>query len=183
MTATRALYLLPALLFAVIAGYFLWGLADPNRNPREVPSARVGTTVLPFELAPVAGTGVPGLTSGDLADGQVTLVNFFASWCIPCRAEHPLLMELAEQGTVRLVGINYKDKPEAAVQWLEELGNPYSHIGSDLSGRAGIDWGLSGVPETFIVDGEGRIRHQQIGPILPNILEQEILPVVEELKG
>jgi len=183
MTTTRALYLLPVVVFAVVAGYFLWGLADPSRDPRAVPSARVGNDILPFELAPVEGTGVPGLSSSDLASGEVTLVNFFASWCVPCRAEHPLLMQLAEEGTIRLVGINYKDRPEDAVQWLEELGNPYTQIGSDLNGRAGIDWGVSGVPETFIVDGNGGIRHQQIGPIFPEILEKEILPLIEELGG
>ena len=183
MTATRALYLLPALVFVVIAGYFLWGLADPSRDPSAVPSARVGNDILPFELEPVDGTGVPGLSSLDLASGEVTMVNFFASWCVPCRAEHPFLMRLAEEGMVRLVGINYTDRPQAAVQWLEELGNPYSHIGSDLSGRAGIDWGVSGVPETFIVDGNGKIVHQQIGPIFPEILENEILPLIEDLRG
>lgn len=178
----RLLYFLPVLVFAVIAGYFVWGL-NPERNPREVPSARVGKTVAPFELPPIDGSTVPGLSSADLADGQVTLVNFFASWCVPCKAEHPLLMQLAESGKLRLVGINYKDKPDDAKKWLADLGNPYDRIGADRDGRIGIDWGVSGVPETFIVDGQGVVRHQQIGPIMPRDLDEEILPLVEELGG
>ncbi|MGF1611843.1 MAG: DsbE family thiol:disulfide interchange protein [Kiloniellales bacterium] len=178
----RLLYFLPVLIFAVVAGYFLWGL-DPARDPRAVPSARVGTAVTPFELPPLDGSAIPGLSSADLADGQVTLVNFFASWCVPCRAEHPLLMQLAAGGTLRLVGINYKDAPADASKWLDELGNPYDRIGADRDGRAGIDWGVSGVPETFIVDRQGVIRHQHIGPVMPRDLERKILPLVEELGG
>lgn len=174
----RVLFFVPVVIFAVLAAYFVWGL-NPERNPREIPSARVGQDILPFELAPVEGMTVPGLNSANLTGEGVTLVNFFASWCIPCRAEHPLLMELAERGELRLVGINYKDKAGAARAWLDELGNPYSRIGADLSGRVGIDWGVSGVPETFIVDGNGKILHQQIGPITPQVLEEEILPLAE----
>ena len=103
------------------------------------------------------------------------------AWCLPCRVEHPLLMQLAASGKVRLVGINYKDAPAAADKYLADLGNPYSRIGADRNGRVGIDWGVSGVPETFIVDGKGTIRHQKIGPIAPSDLEDEILPLVKEL--
>lgn len=180
MTSKRALYLLPALIFAVIAGYFVWGL-NPARDPSQVPSALIEKPVPAFDLGPLEGTGKPGLKTADLSDGQVTLVNFFASWCLPCRAEHPLLMGLAEDQRVRLVAINYKDEAANAAQWLSSLGDPYARIGVDRSGRTAIDWGVSGVPETFVIDGEGRIRYQHIGPIHPSQLEDTILPLIESL--
>ncbi len=180
MTSKRALFLLPALIFAVIVGYFLWGL-NPARNPSQVPSALIDKPVPAFELAVLDGSGKPGLNSADLADGRVTLVNFFASWCLPCRAEHPLLMRLAQEERVRLVAINYKDKGADAVQWLSSLGDPYSRIGVDRNGRTAIDWGVSGVPETFVVDAEGRIRYQHIGPIHPSQLEDILLPLIDSL--
>ena len=176
----RLLFFLPLGVFVVVAGYFLWGL-DPARDPREVRSALVDKPVPTFDLPPVEDTGVPGLATADLS-GEVTLVNFFASWCIPCLAEHPLLVELAEDPSIRLVGINYRDEPPAGARWLERLGNPYRRIGLDDRGRTAIDWGVSGVPETFIIDKEGRIRHQHIGPIHPNQLKEEILPILEALK-
>jgi cytochrome c biogenesis protein CcmG/thiol:disulfide interchange protein DsbE len=178
MTGKRVLYLLPALVFAVIVGYFVWGL-DPARDPSRVPSALIDKPVPQFELAPLDGIGRPGLASAQL-QGQVSLVNFFASWCLPCRAEHPLLMRLAGRDGVRLAGINYKDEAADAVRWLEDLGNPYDMIGVD-GGRTAIDWGVSGVPETFVIDRAGRIRYQHIGPIHPQQLEQIILPLLEEL--
>jgi len=180
MTSKRALFLLPALIFAVIVGYFVWGL-NPERDPSQVPSALIDKPVPAFDLAALDGTGKPGLNSADLADGRVTLVNFFASWCLPCRAEHPLLMRLAEEQRVRLVAINYKDEAANAVQWLSSLGDPYSRIGVDRSGRTAIDWGVSGVPETFVVDAEGRIRYQHIGPIHPQQLEATLLPLIDSL--
>lgn len=176
----RFLLLLPVLLFFALAGAFLWGLG-PDRNPRQVPSALIDKDVPQFELPSVDGLDIPGLKTADLKE-QVTLVNFFASWCIPCRVEHPLLMDLAKDGKVRLVGVNYRDKPEDAVAWLDELGNPYSRIGADLNARTGIDWGVSGVPETFLIDPSGRIRYQQIGPIQANVLNETLLPMIEELQ-
>lgn len=178
--ARRAIFLLPLLFFVLLAGYFLWGL-NPSRNPNLIPSALIDKPVPAFELPPIEGFDRPGLATADLTDGQVALVNFFASWCIPCRAEHPLLMKLAESGKVRVVGVNYRDRPEDARRWLGQWGNPYGRVGSDLRGRTGIDFGVSGVPETFIVDASGRIRHQHIGPIMPQDLEDEILPLVEGL--
>ena len=180
---TRLLYLLPVLVFAVIAGYFVWGLTDPERNPSEVPSAMVGQPVPDFVLPAVAGLDLPGVATADLKDGRPTLVNFFASWCVPCRAEHPLLMDLAEEGELRLVGINYRDAPADAVAWLAELGNPYERIGADDKARTGIDFGVSGVPETFVIDREGRIRYQEIGPLTTEILEERLRPLIEELGG
>ncbi|MFQ5776001.1 MAG: DsbE family thiol:disulfide interchange protein [Kiloniellaceae bacterium] len=175
----RLVYLLPALIFAVVAAYFLWGL-DPKRDPRLVPSVMIDKPVPEFDLPPIEGTDGPGLSSADLRTGEVTLVNVFASWCIPCRVEHPLLMELKRQG-VRLAGINYKNKPQEARAWLAELGNPYARIGADVSGRVGIDWGVYGVPETFVVDGSGRIRYKHTGPIDRTALDGTIRPLLKEL--
>ena len=180
MTGKRFLFLMPALIFAVIVGYFVWGL-NPARDPSRVPSALIDKPVPDFDLAPLEGTGKPGLKTADFGDGRVTLVNFFASWCLPCRAEHPLLMRLAEEERVRLVAINYKDEAANAVQWLSSLGDPYARIGVDRGGRTAIDWGVSGVPETFVIDGGGRIRYQHIGPIHPRQLDQTILPLIESL--
>lgn len=176
----RLLYLLPIMVFAVVAGYFVWGL-NPARDPSQVPSALIDKPVPRFDLPALDGVERPGLATTDLNGGQVTLVNFFASWCLPCRAEHPLLMDLAENKSLRLVAINYKDKPADAVRWLAELGNPYARIGADRPGRTAIDWGVSGVPETFVVDRDGRIRYQHIGPIHPSQLEDTILPLIESL--
>lgn len=112
----------------------------------------------------------------------MTLVNFFASWCVPCLAEHPLLVGLARSGEVRLVGINYKDKTEDATAWLKRHGNPYARIGADREGRTGIDFGISGVPETFIIDKDGRIAYQHIGPLTAEAIEDKILPLIKELR-
>ena len=116
-----------------------------------------------------------GFDSDDLKTGTITLVNAFASWCLPCLAEHPILTELAKRNGIRLYGINYKDKPEDAAAWLRTHGNPYARIGTDASGRVSIDWGVYGVPETHIVDGEGRIRYRHIGPIDAAAAEEIIL--------
>ena len=111
----------------------------------------------------------------------VALVNFFASWCLPCRAEHPLLMDLAESGDVRVLGIDFRDSPEDARRWLGQFGNPYERIGVDERGRTSIDFGVSGVPETFVIDREGRIRYQHIGPLMARDIEDKIVPLIESL--
>lgn len=177
----RLVFLAPVLVFAALAGAFLWGLR-PERDPRVLPSALIDKPVPDFEAGPLANTDVPGLAASDLRSGQVSLVNFFASWCIPCQAEHPVLMDLAAAGSVAIRGINYKNKPVEARQWLARLGNPYDRIGVDVSGRIGIDWGVSGVPETFIVDREGRIRYRHWGPIDGRAMKDIILPLVAELQ-
>jgi cytochrome c biogenesis protein CcmG/thiol:disulfide interchange protein DsbE len=157
---------LPLLIALAIGGALLWGLGA-GRDPSAIPSILISQPVPEFDLPPVPGTGVPGLSAADLgAAGGPVLVNVFASWCVPCRAEHAVLSRMAREDGVRLMGINYKDEPGDALAWLEELGNPYERIGSDLSGRAGIEWGISGVPETFVVDGAGTVVHRQVGPIL-----------------
>jgi cytochrome c biogenesis protein CcmG/thiol:disulfide interchange protein DsbE len=165
----RLLYLLPVLVFAALALLFLFRLygGDPSR----VPSALIGRPVPAFTLEPLpglteAGQPVPGLSDADLK-GRVTVVNVWASWCAPCRQEHPALIELAKNPAIRLVGINYKDNPENARRFLGSLGNPFAAIGADTSGRAAIDWGVYGVPETFVVGPDGTIRYKHIGPLLP----------------
>lgn len=178
----RALFLLPLLLFLGIAAYLLWAL-NPNRNPSEVPSVLIDKPVPQFSLPPIAGVDRPGLDTGDLQQGKVSLVNVFASWCVPCRAEHPLLMRLAEHDGTVLYGINYKDEPAAAREWLGNLGNPYARIGADQSGRAAIEWGVYGVPETFVVDRDGTIRYRHVGPIHSSEMEETIIPLLESLSG
>lgn len=175
----RLLFLLPVLVFAVVAGYFLWGLG-PERDPGAVPTAMIDKPTPTFDLAAVPGLDVPGLATADLQGGDVVMVNFFASWCVPCRAEHEHLSALTEETGVPLFGINHRDKPEDAVAWLAELGNPYRRIGAD-PGRAAVEWGVTGVPETFVIDGDGRIRYHHRGPLLPEVIERELLPLIRAL--
>lgn len=170
-------FLVPFFVFAAIAAFLAVGL---TRNPREVPSPLIGKPVPEFSLPPVKGRTL-GLASADLK-GEVSLVNVFASWCVPCRQEHPLFVELKAKGVVPIHGINYKDQPDAAARWLEELGDPYTRTGADLDGRVSIDWGVYGVPETFLIDREGRIAYKQIGPLTPQVLEQKIIPLINRLK-
>jgi cytochrome c biogenesis protein CcmG, thiol:disulfide interchange protein DsbE len=170
----RLLYLIPIIVFAAVGIGLAVGL---TRDPSTLPSALVDRPVPEFELPGLEGGD--GLSSKDLR-GRVTLVNVFASWCVPCRVEHPVLMRLAEEG-VPIYGINYKDRPDQAQAWLAELGNPFEKIGADRSGRVGIEWGVYGVPETFVVDAEGRIRHRHAGPIQARDLEQTLRPILAEL--
>lgn len=176
----RLLFLLPVLIFAVIAGYFLWGLA-PDRDPSAVPTVMIDKPTPIFDLPAVPELGVPGLATADLAGGEVVMVNFFASWCVPCRAEHAFLTDLAQRSGVPLYGINHRDKPEDAVAWLAELGNPYQRIGAD-AGRGAVEWGVTGVPETFIVDGTGRIRYHRRGPLVPDVIAREVEPLLRALR-
>lgn len=179
-----ALAALPLILFVGMGGMFLFAL-ESGRDPQALPSALQGraapaTSLPPLEGARLAdGRPVPGLTFPAGGTGRPALVNVFASWCAPCRAEHPLLMRLAADPRFDLVGINYKDKPEQASGFLEELGNPYAQIGADEDGRAGIDWGVYGVPETFLVSPEGTVLWKATGPLTPAIIQQELLPRLE----
>ena len=168
----------PLLVFALIAvalgaGLFL--------DPREVPSPLIGKPVPQFTLAPVQGR-TAGLSTADLT-GEVSLVNVFASWCVACREEHPILVDLARRGIVPIHGLNYKDKPDAAARWLDELGDPYTRTGADLDGHVGIDWGVYGVPETFVIDRQGRIRHKIIGAINRRIVDEKLMPLVRQLRA
>ena len=183
VSAVRRLrYLLPVFVFVALAAAL--GVQLLTGDPSKVPSALIDKPVPEFALPPVQGfEEAGGFATADLGQGKIALVNIFASWCGPCRVEHPLLMALAEAGTVPLYGINYKDTPEDAERWLGRLGNPYTLMGADLDGRTGIDWGVYGVPETFVVDGAGRIRHRHVGVLSQYDLEETILPLIEELGG
>ena len=169
---------MPLAAFIGLAAVFVWGL---GRDPSQIPSQLVGKPVPGFTLPPVQGRTL-GFSSTDLK-GEVSLVNVFASWCVACRDEHPLLMELKENGIVPVHGINYKDRPEDAARWLGALGDPYTRTGADTDGRVAIDWGVYGVPETFIVDGDGTVVYKQIGPITEAALRETILPLVERLQA
>lgn len=176
----RRPYLLPALIvstFLAIVVAFYFAL---QRDARTLPSALLDKPAPEFDL-PGLRDGEPGLKTADLK-GQVQLVNMFASWCPPCRIEHPLLMRLAKDGTVAIQGIAWKDKRADSIAFLDELGNPYKKVGSDGSGRVGIDWGVYGVPETYVIDREGRIRYKVVGPITPQELNDRLLPLIEKLK-
>jgi len=172
----RILYLLPVVVFLVLGGFFWRGL---QMDPQLIPSPMIDKPAPAFALPPLK-TDKPGLASADL-QGKVTLVSFFASWCVPCRAEHPLLMELAATHQVNLVGVNYKDKPEDALAWLGKLGDPYAAIGADRDGRVGIDFGVYGVPESYVIDKQGRIRFKQTGPFTVEDISNKLLPLVAEL--
>ncbi|SMX49743.1 DsbE family thiol:disulfide interchange protein [Maliponia aquimaris] len=162
----RVIAVLPLLAAVIFGGFFLWGL-NPDRDPSEIPSVLISQPVPEFDLGPVEGVDRPGLSRSDLvSNDRAVVVNVFASWCVPCRAEHAVLTRLVERDGIRLFGINYKNKAEDAAKWLSDLGNPYERIGSDLTGRTGIEWGLSGVPETFIVDGNGVVLFRYVGPVV-----------------
>src|SRR6266851_6600733 len=174
----RLLFLVPAVVFV---GLMLAFGISLNRDPSSVPSALIGKPVPAFSLAPVKGRTL-GLSTADLR-GDVSLVNVFASWCVACREEHPLLMRMREQGLVPIHGLNYKDKPDDAARWLDTMGDPYTRTGADLDGRVAIDWGVYGVPETFVIDRQGHIAFKQIGAITPEALERTILPLIANLRG
>ena len=178
----RLRYLVPVFVFVALAAALAVQLL--TGDPSKVPSALIDKPVPEFALPPVQGfEEAGGFATADLGKGEIGLVNIFASWCGPCRVEHPLLMALAEAGTVPLYGINYKDTPDDAERWLGRLGNPYVLMGADLDGRTAIDWGVYGVPETFVVDGAGRIRHRHVGVLSPYDLDETILPLIEDLRG
>ncbi|MBC8239803.1 MAG: DsbE family thiol:disulfide interchange protein [Alphaproteobacteria bacterium] len=162
----------------MIIGVFLFvGL---SLRPKEIPSVLIGKAVPEFDL-PALPDRPKGLKTADLK-GQVSLVNVFASWCVSCRAEHPLFMKLKAQGDVPVHGLNYKDEGPAAMAWLTRYGDPYDRVGHDLKGRVGIDWGVYGVPETFLINAEGRIVCKHIGPIMERDLEEKLLPAIKTLR-
>jgi cytochrome c biogenesis protein CcmG/thiol:disulfide interchange protein DsbE len=176
--ARRLRYFAPVAVFVAIAIMFAWGL---TRDPREIPSTLIGKSVPQFNLPPVKGRTL-GLASENLL-GEVSLVNVFASWCAECRLEHPLIMQMKSQGVVTIHGLNYKDRPDDAARWLNTLGDPYTRTGADINGRVGIDWGVYGVPETFVISKDGSIAYKQIGPLSVAVLEKKIIPLIESLKA
>ena len=169
-------YLLPVLLFGMLIAAFRLGLGIDNNA---LPSPLIDQPAPDFALPPLAASE-PGFSTADLA-GHVSLINAFASWCAPCRQEHPVLNALAQKKRLPIYGIDYKDKPDAALAWIGELGNPYTRIGAD-DGRVGIDWGVYGVPETFVVDRRGRIRYKHVGPLTEDDVVRDILPLVARLE-
>jgi cytochrome c biogenesis protein CcmG/thiol:disulfide interchange protein DsbE len=168
----------PPVLFAGLAALFWVGMH--RDDPDALPSALEGREVPAVEVVPL-GDGLT-VTDAALREPGVKLVNFWASWCAPCRAEHPVLKALAEEG-IRINGINYKDEPGKALGFLAELGNPYVALGADASGRMGLNWGLYGVPETFVIDGEGKVVLRYAGPITKEILESTIRPAIDAAAG
>ena len=167
----------PIVAFAILALVFWQGLSG---DPQKLPSTLINKPVPQFTLAAILDSNVPGLASSDLAQGKVTVVNIFASWCGPCREEHPLLMELAKRTDMQLVGINNKDAAEDARRFLGTLGNPYARVGADTDGRVSIDFGGYGVPETFVIDGKGTIRHKIVGQLTEENINSRLLPAILE---
>ncbi|MBY0610640.1 MAG: DsbE family thiol:disulfide interchange protein [Beijerinckiaceae bacterium] len=180
--ATRWLTILPVAIFAALGTVFAFQLF--TGEPGKLPSALILKPVPKFTLPQIdnlaaGGKPVPGFSDADLKAGKVTVVNFFASWCPPCREEHPQLLDLAKDERIRLYGVNYKDEPDNARRFLAGFGNPFAAIGADRSGTVAIDWGFYGAPETFIVKGDGTIVYKQIGAITPQILDKIIRPKIE----
>jgi cytochrome c biogenesis protein CcmG, thiol:disulfide interchange protein DsbE len=166
---------LPLVAFLGLAGLFWLALA--GGDPHRLPSALIGKHVPQFTLQPIEGlAGDTSFSSADLAAGKATIVNVWASWCVPCREEHTALLDLSKQPGIRLFGINYKDDPEAARRFLGRFGDPYARLGADPSGRVAINWGVYGVPETYIVDGKGIVTYRHIGPLTPAMIQTELLP-------
>jgi cytochrome c biogenesis protein CcmG/thiol:disulfide interchange protein DsbE len=177
MDLRRLLFVLPAVIFVGVGIGLAVGL---TRDPSTLPSALIDHPVPEFALPPLPGRNGPGFSSADLKGG-VSLVNVFASWCVPCRVEHPLLRTLAREGAT-IYGINYKDPAENAAGWLAELGDPYRAVGADRDGRVAIDWGVYGVPETFVIDRERRIRYRFVGPLQPRDLDETLRPLLGQLE-
>jgi len=174
----RVLSLLPLAVFLVMAVYFGIGL---TKDPKILPSVLIDKPVADFSLPPIEGGPGQGFSSADLKGRGVTVLNVFASWCVPCRIEHPVITRLAEMKVARVYGLNYKDDSKAALKWLADLGDPYDAHGADTKGRVAIDFGVYGIPETFIIDAAGVIRYKYVGPISAERLDTEILPLIRTL--
>ena len=169
---------LPLTIFLALAGIFLMQLLS-GRDISTVPSALLGEQAPETSLPPLPGLDLPGLNSADFK-GKVTLVNIWASWCAPCREEHPVLMALAQDRRFEIAGLNYKDRPENARRFLGDLGNPFTAIGADEVGRTAIDWGVYGVPETFLVGRDGKILFKHVGPLTVDAAQRTLLPEIEK---
>ncbi len=178
MPKTSFLMVLPPVIFAALAAVFYIGMQ--REDPDALPSAIEGKPAPAVVLTPLEGK--TPFTDAELRSGGVKLVNYWASWCAPCRVEHPHLEALAEEG-ITIYGVNYKDQPGNALGFLEELGDPYTAIGADPNGRMALDWGLYGVPETYVIDGEGRVVLRFPGPITERVMEGQIRPAIEKARG
>ncbi len=173
----RYVFLLPVAAFAALA---LWFAAGLGRDPGYIPSMLIDRPAPQFSLPPIAGRD-RGFSSQDLK-GEVSMVNIFGSWCATCEIEHPVLMEIAREGVAPIYGLNWKDKPGAGGAWLAERGDPFKAIGDDADGRVAVDFGVTGAPETFIIDAEGRVRHKHVGEITRDDWRRVLKPMIEDLK-
>ncbi len=184
-TARYLLALIPLIVFACIAlavGKVMYDQEVHGTDISAIPSALIGTKAPKLALPPLEGSNLPALTD-DAIRGKLTLVNVFASWCIPCRDEHPVLKEIAKSGQLNIVAINYKDTSENALRFLGELGNPYNAIGIDPNGSAAIDWGVYGIPESYLVSPDGTILYKQVGPFTPTSLKEGLYPAIAKAQG
>jgi len=175
----------PLVVFAGMAVMF--GYALKTGDPSKLPSALIGKPAPKYEFPALAGLArggkpVAGFSSANLTGGEVMVVNFFASWCAPCRAEHGILEELKRRTGVRMVGINYKDPAPGGIRFLGQLGNPYDQVGTDSNGRGAIEWGVYGMPETFVIDGKGRIIYKHVGPINDASLAAKVIPAIKQAR-
>lgn len=171
-------FALPLVVFALVVGLLWRGL---SLDPKIVPSPLIDKPAPAFSLS-MLESPARQLTTADMS-GQVWVLNVWASWCVSCRAEHEVITALANKNLVTVVGLNYKDEPDDAARWLQQFGNPYAVSVIDRDGRVGIDWGVYGVPETFVIGADGLIRYKHIGPVTHESLEQKIMPVIRELKS
>ncbi len=177
----RLMRIVPLAIFALLASALYVGL---SLDPKEIPSALIDKPVPQFDLPPLEGRPADsGLSTADLQQGELAIVNVWASWCVPCRVEHPLLKRLGAESGVAVHGLNYKDRADNARAFLDELGDPFVRVGADKSGRAGIEWGVYGVPETFIISGEGTILYKHIGPLTDWDIDNKLLPFIREVQG
>ncbi|GAB4228761.1 MAG: DsbE family thiol:disulfide interchange protein [Methyloligellaceae bacterium] len=180
------LTLLPLAVFAGLAALFFTGLQ--SGDPHKLPSVLIGKPVPDFSLPPLeglkeAGRPVPGFSAADLKKGEVSIINVWASWCIPCHQEHPFLSKLAKLSRAPLYGLNYKDQTAAARRFLGRYGNPFKAVGVDATGKTAIDWGVYGVPETFVVDGAGRIAYKHVGPIDDAVIRDKLMPAIKAARA
>lgn len=173
----RLLYLLPLVVFVVLAGYFARTLTS-GRDVHELPSAMIAKPAPGFDLAGL--NQGPALTLAGLK-GHPAVINFFASWCVPCRVEHPVLMRLKQENHLAIYGIAYKDDPAASAHLLQEFGDPYAQVGIDRGGSVGLDFGVYGVPETYVLDSNGIIRKRFVGPLTAEAVDKELLPLLKRL--
>lgn len=178
--AFAAIPLLVFVAIAGIAGKMLYDQDVNGKNISEIPSALIGTKAPALNLPPLEGANLPALTSAAIS-GKLTLVNVFASWCVPCRDEHPLLKQLSQDPRIQIVAINYKDKSDNALRFLGELGNPYKAIGIDPNGKAAIDWGVYGIPESYLVAPDGTIVYKRVGPFDAQSIEQGLFPAIDKV--
>lgn len=177
LRAKRVILLLSLAIFLALVIAFTWGM---SRDPQLIPSPLIGKVVPQFSLPAVKGR-ILGLSSDNL-HSEVSLVNVFASWCVACREEHPVFMQMKAENAVLIHGLNYKDQPDNAARWLYAMGDPYTRTGADIDGRVAIDWGVYGVPETFVITKDGRIAYKQIVAVTSQVLDEILRPLIQRLR-